>query len=600
VSYAYDRDRLRTDSGLTLQQPAGGNWVQSYAYDSSWRLSTINSGSFAYSYQNPSAWVSTLQLPNQARIVRTPDPLMRLEETSLQTSSQAVLNSHAYPLYNWANEALSQVRSGQRSDGQSFQNTISYSFDGLGQIGSATGTELSGGQQIPRAHEQFGYGYDPAGNLASRQDNGLVRSISVNNANQIGTITVAGRLTVSGMTSGGATSVTVGGQPATLYQDGTFASAPLALGNSYTATAYRGPDSTSDTISLSSAPAVFQYDDDGNLLSDGLRQFTYDDEDQLVRVEVPGSWAVAYTYDALRRCRIRQEWDGTGNLLKTTRYIYDGMRVIQERDGNNQAQATYIWGQDLSGSLEGAGGIGGLVARIDSGGTTYYHCDGSGNVTALVNADQKVVARYVYDPFGNLLGSEGPQAEANSYRFSSKSLDQTTGLCYYGFRWYDPNLQRWINRDPIGENGGINLYEFVGNDPVKYVDPLGLDIWVGGRGPHQNINVGDPNGTFSSYSFGLDSRWAMLNPLRTGVIYLDDPPRCPKLQYGYLKTTPKEDAMAKAVLDELIDCRMRYGLPYGNCRTFSQDMFGFFKEQFPNRYIKPPEKPLPDMRFFFP
>jgi RHS repeat-associated protein len=71
-------------------------------------------------------------------------------------------------------------------------------------------------------------------------------------------------------------------------------------------------------------------------------------------------------------------------------------------------------------------------------------------------------------------------ATANSYRFSSKEIDWRTGQYYYGFRFYDPNLQRWPNHDPIGENGGLNLYGFVGNNPVNYVDPLGLapgDWW---------------------------------------------------------------------------------------------------------------------------
>lgn len=72
----------------------------------------------------------------------------------------------------------------------------------------------------------------------------------------------------------------------------------------------------------------------------------------------------------------------------------------------------------------------------------------------------------------------GPLAAANLYRFSSKEYDTVTGLYYYGGRYYDPTLHRWLNCDPIGETGGINLYTFNRNNPVDYVDPFGLTTYV--------------------------------------------------------------------------------------------------------------------------
>jgi RHS repeat-associated protein len=97
----------------------------------------------------------------------------------------------------------------------------------------------------------------------------------------------------------------------------------------------------------------------------------------------------------------------------------------------------------------------------------------------LVNSSQTQAAAYWYDPFGNLIGSSGSLATANVYRFSSKEshLADSFGsppLYYYGYRFYDPSLQRWINRDPIGEIGGINLYRFVQNSPVAHTDAYGL------------------------------------------------------------------------------------------------------------------------------
>jgi RHS repeat-associated protein len=93
----------------------------------------------------------------------------------------------------------------------------------------------------------------------------------------------------------------------------------------------------------------------------------------------------------------------------------------------------------------------------------------------LVDGNERIAARYTYDPFGNVLAMDGPLAEANLYRFSSKEAHPNSGLVYYGYRFYDPNLQRWINRDPIQEEGGINLYGFLLNDPLNFVDPKGSD-----------------------------------------------------------------------------------------------------------------------------
>jgi RHS repeat-associated protein len=85
-----------------------------------------------------------------------------------------------------------------------------------------------------------------------------------------------------------------------------------------------------------------------------------------------------------------------------------------------------------------------------------------------------VVAHYECSPFGKLLVSSGPLAGANPYRFSSKEHDSETALVYYGYRYYSPELGRWINRDPIGERGGLNLGTICGNSPVNGIDPLGL------------------------------------------------------------------------------------------------------------------------------
>jgi RHS repeat-associated protein len=139
---------------------------------------------------------------------------------------------------------------------------------------------------------------------------------------------------------------------------------------------------------------------------------------------------------------------------------------------------TYLWGLDLSGSEQGAGGVGGLLKITDyTSGTTHHFVayDGNGNVAGLVNStNASVSARYEYGPFGEAIRATGPMAANNPIRFSSKYTDQESGLLYYGYRFYNPSTGRWVNRDPMGERGGKNLCGFVGNRPTYRYDRLGL------------------------------------------------------------------------------------------------------------------------------
>lgn len=102
--------------------------------------------------------------------------------------------------------------------------------------------------------------------------------------------------------------------------------------------------------------------------------------------------------------------------------------------------------------------------------------DGNGNVTGLVNASCASVAHYEYGPFGEVVSAAGSAVGVCPFGFSTKYTDAETGLCYYGYRYYDPTWGRWVSRDPIGERGGIGLYLFVNNFPIGYVDCFGLYV----------------------------------------------------------------------------------------------------------------------------
>ncbi len=196
----------------------------------------------------------------------------------------------------------------------------------------------------------------------------------------------------------------------------------------------------------------------------------------MTNVTVAGQYETVFAYDGLSRRRLMTNyvWQSSAwTATNASAYIYDGLEVLQERNAsNNTPTVTYTRGLDLSTSLAGAGGIGGLLARADGNGTTYYHADGSGNITALINFNQVMVARYEYDAFGRRLAQSGSMAAVNEMGFSS--FPTVLGMVFSPGRPYLPELQRWLNHDPIQEAGGINLYGFVGNSPLMFVDPWGL------------------------------------------------------------------------------------------------------------------------------
>src|SRR5260221_7886544 len=95
-----------------------------------------------------------------------------------------------------------------------------------------------------------------------------------------------------------------------------------------------------------------------------------------------------------------------------------------------------------------------------------------------INANQLAVAKSLSEPYGNAISATGPLADVNRYWFSSKEFDLHSGLYYFKHRFYAPSFQRWLNRDPIQEFGGINTYSFVRSDPIDRADPLGLQSFL--------------------------------------------------------------------------------------------------------------------------
>jgi RHS repeat-associated protein len=285
--------------------------------------------------------------------------------------------------------------------------------------------------------------------------------------------------------------VTVNG--VTAYRKGEYFQALAGTNNSVVAewlgiTNSSAGNSTFGHVFVPRTPEQFTYDDDGNLLSDGRWNYSWDAENRLTKVESLSSGPatskrrVTWEFDGQGR-RIRQATHDLSNgdvVTEDLKFISDGWRHVAELNWtNSEVVRSYVWGSDLSGSMDGAGGVGGLLV-MNSAANGAYFCahDGNGNVAALVKAsDGTVSARYEYEPFGIVLRATGPMADENRFQFSTKRCDRTTDLELYEYRVRRPDLA-WLSRDPIEEEGGINLYAFVRNDPTTAIDKLGRRVVV--------------------------------------------------------------------------------------------------------------------------
>lgn len=123
--------------------------------------------------------------------------------------------------------------------------------------------------------------------------------------------------------------------------------------------------------------------------------------------------------------------------------------------------ATYVYGA----------GIDEVLTMTRAGQTYYYFYDGLGSVTDITNATGEVVESYQYDVYGqpNHLSSIG-----NPYYFTGRQFDSESGLYYYRNRHYSPTIGRFLQRDPLGHLPDVNVYRYVGNDPINCRDPYGL------------------------------------------------------------------------------------------------------------------------------
>jgi RHS repeat-associated protein len=160
-----------------------------------------------------------------------------------------------------------------------------------------------------------------------------------------------------------------------------------------------------------------------------------------------------YDYMSRRVGKTVYNWGSNGwQEVSTAAFLYDAWNLIAEQ--TSVETNFFTFGLDLSGSLQGAGGIGGLVSAVLGTNAVCYTFDGNGNVSELINcAGGKIDAHYEYSPFGETIVATGELAKDNPFRFSSKYTDDETTLVYYGYRYYSPSISKWLSNDPLMDIG---------------------------------------------------------------------------------------------------------------------------------------------------
>ena len=217
------------------------------------------------------------------------------------------------------------------------------------------------------------------------------------------------------------------------------------------------PNSVNEIISQSGGTnRTLTYDANGSLTNDGLtRTFEWDAANRLTAINYSGGNRSEFTYDGLSRCVKIVE--NAGLIVSTRKFVWCGMEKCEFRDANDAVTAfVYPQGQY-------------------SGTTPYFYSrDHLGSIREMFKSDGTVVARYDYDPWGRsttVVNTALPDFNFTGlYRHSQSKLDLAV------YRAYDPDLGRWISRDPL-ENAellqGTNLYGYVSNDPINYIDSDG-------------------------------------------------------------------------------------------------------------------------------
>lgn len=442
-----------------------GTNTETTAYDALNRVTQVVNltGTYGYTPYNATNRIDHITYPN-GQLVQyayygsgTPSEWERLETITNYPSASnttSIISQFGYG-YN----AAGDITSWAQQSGTNAAATYGYAYDGAREL--LSGIATSGTATL----DTYAYRYDAAGNRLSQQINDTVTTSAYNNLNQLTSVSGTGQLQlmISGSLSEPGTVTVAGSAVATdTYNNFTILAPVVAGSNSFSITAASTGTSnnvTSKTLEVSATggtaiPSI-QYDLNGSGTNDGTRTYTWDAANRLIAINEPGGLRSQFAYDGMGR-RVQIIESSSGTVTSTKNLIWDGMRIREERNASNAVTKFYFDnGVQISGS------------------NYYYTRDHLGSIREMTTGTNAAVqAEYSYDPYGQQTRLSGTMTA--DFGFTGLYVHQPSGLNLAPFRAYSSNLGRWISRDPIGERGGINLYDYVSNNPIGRTDPLGL------------------------------------------------------------------------------------------------------------------------------
>jgi len=441
---------------------------QQLTFDALGRLNmeTNALGAFTNTYVDSTARVSTNFYPNGQKTVFSyygTTNSERLQQIQNLTSNGQNLSTFAYAydaegdITNWSQQTDANVPTMQV-----------LQYDPVKQLLSSTVySNTIAGTML----QQFIYAYDQVANrtgslVQSGSTNApAVSSATYNNVNQrVSSTGTNGPILLAGSVNQVGT-VTISGSPAMMSTPTNFSGfANVGLGTNVVqvvATNYSGFATTNNyqiVVTNNGVPETFSYDANGNetsmVTATSTNAYQWDAANRLVSISGPTNQSV-FLYDGLgRRVGITEYQNGAA--VSTNTYLWCGAELCEKRDslGGTVIKRFFQEGEQMSG-------------------TNYYFTrDHLGSIREMVDDSGTIQARYNYDPYGQRTKISGSLDADFSY--AGYYYHAASGLFLTLFRAYDSSSGRWLNRDPIGEAGGINLYQFVGNNPINLYDSFGL------------------------------------------------------------------------------------------------------------------------------
>jgi RHS repeat-associated protein len=445
------------------------NAAQVVMYDALGRVTMVTNvlGSFTNVYLHATGLISTNFYPNGQQTVFT--YYGTNNDLRLQQIQNLMPNGQNLSAFSYAYDPDGQITNWTEQADTQTPTVYSFGYDAADQLASAL---LNSNSVNGAMLKQFAYQYDTAGNRTGEQIQSgagvspAVGSASYNNLNQLtgrtgnnGPIRFRGSLNETG-------TVKVAGNPATMTAYTNFTGyANVTTGTnvvSVVATDYSSHSRTNNfqvVVTNNGVGETLTFDLNGNetsvVTAMSSNMYQWDAANRLVSITESTNQSL-FTYDGLGR-RVQDIELQNGAVVSTNYFVWCGQRICEQRDntGANVTKQFFGEGEQISG-------------------TSYFFTrDHLGSVREMTDNTGAIKARYDYDPYGRQTKlSDTMEADfgyAGMYYHAVCKLN----LTYY--RPYDPNLGRWLSRDPLAEKGGLNLYEYVYNNAINYVDRLGLE-----------------------------------------------------------------------------------------------------------------------------